>query len=201
LDMSASTDDVILDEGEKDHHEVSSNDKRIIDLEKESVVLMSDALEELGDSYSVCGFSGYGREQVDYFLCKDFDEPFDYQAKGRIGGIEPCRSTRMGPAIRHATRSLIRTECRIKALIVISDGYPQDFDYGKDRNSREYGIMDTMKAIGESRQQGVQTFCLTVDPSGHDYMRSMCQDSEYMVIQDIKQLPQELSKVYRSLTG
>ena len=29
----------------------------------------------------------------------------------------------------------------------------------------------------------------------------MCQDSEYMVIQDIKQLPQELSKVYRSLTG
>ena len=201
LDMSASTDDVILDEEEKDHHAIASNEKRIIDLEKESVVLMSDALEELGDSYSVCGFSGYGREQVDYFLCKDFDEPFDYRAKGRIGGIEPCRSTRMGPAIRHATRSLIRTECRIKALIVISDGYPQDFDYGKDRNSREYGIMDTMKAIGESRQQGVQTFCLTVDPSGHDYMRSMCQDSEYMVIQDIKQLPQELSKVYRSLTG
>ena len=201
LDMSASTDDVIFDAQEKDDVSESLKGKRIIDLEKESVVLMSDALEELGDSYSVCGFSGYGREQVDYFLCKDFDEPFDYRAKGRIGGIEPCRSTRMGPAIRHAARSLVKTECRIKALIVISDGYPQDFDYGKDRNSREYGIMDTMKAIGESRQQGIQTFCLTVDPSGHDYMRSMCQDSEYMVIQDIKQLPKELSKVYQSLTG
>ena len=137
-----------------DDDEGSSVGKRIIDLEKESVVLMSEALEELGDTYAVCGFSGYGREQVDYFLCKDFDEPLNYRTKGRIGGIKPCRSTRMGPAIRHATRSLIRTECRIKALIIISDGYPQDYDYGKDRNSREYGIMDTMKALTESRQQG-----------------------------------------------
>jgi len=209
LDMSASTDDVIVSEqqetplvdGEPGYEESNPSEKRIIDLEKESVILMSDALEELGDNYSVCGFSGYGRDQVEYFLCKDFDEPLNHRSKGRIGGIKPCRSTRMGPAIRHATRSLVKTECRVKALIIISDGYPQDFDYGKDRNSKEYGIMDTMKSLTESRQQGVQSFCLTVDPSGHDYLRSMCQDSEYMVIQDIKQLPNELSKVYRSLTG
>ena len=208
LDMSASTDDVIAEApDEEDAGDPASAGvgpaapKRIIDLEKQSVVLMSDALEELGDNYSVCGFSGYGREQVDYFLCKDFGDPLDFRAKGRIGGIKPCRSTRMGPAIRHATRSLLRTECRIKALIIISDGYPQDYDYGKNRNSKEYGIMDTMKALSESRQQGVQSFCLTVDPSGHDYLREMCQDAQYMVIQDIRQLPNELSKVYRSLTG
>ena len=47
----------------------------------------------------------------------------------------------------------------------------------------------------------MQSFCLTVDPSGHDYLREMCPDSQYMVIQDIRQLPNELSKVYRSLTG
>lgn len=205
LDMSASTDDVIVSEQQEtppvDGEPSNSSEKRIIDLEKESVILMSDALEELGDNYSVCGFSGYGRDEVEYFLCKDFDEPLNHRSKGRIGGIKPCRSTRMGPAIRHATRSLVKTECRVKALIIISDGYPQDFDYGKDRNSKEYGIMDTMKSLTESKQHGVQSFCLTVDPSGHDYLRSMCQDSEYMVIQDIKQLPNELSKVYRSLTG
>lgn len=107
----------------------------------------------------------------------------------------------MGPAIRHGIASLNRTECRIQALIIISDGYPQDFDYGKDRNSKEYGIMDTMKALTEARGQGVQSFCLTVDPSGHDYLRAMCPDSQYMVMQDLRQLPNELSKVYRSLTG
>jgi len=58
-----------------------------------------------------------------------------------------------------------------------------------------------MKALYEAKQQGVQTYCLTVDPSGHDYLRQMCPDRQYMVIQDVHQLPDELSKVYRSLTG
>lgn len=224
LDMSASTDDLIPDpdaepqftaEDYEDedflttffarHGDMQQSrqvrGKRIIDLEKESVILMAEALEELGDSYSICGFSGYGKDRIDYFLCKDFKDPYDIRAKGRIGGLEPARSTRMGPAIRHATKSLVKTESRIKAMFILSDGYPQDFDYGKDRSSKEYGVKDTMKALAEARQQGVQTFCLTVDPSGHDYLREMCPDKQYMVIQDITQLPDELSKVYRSLTG
>lgn len=218
LDMSASTDDKIPDptaSAEKASHwddddflhdyygaDVGVDTrKRIIDLEKESVVLMAEALERLGDNYSVCGFSGYGKDQIDYYLCKDFDEPYNIRVKGRIGGIKPCRSTRMGPAIRHATRRLVATESRIKALIIISDGYPQDFDYGEDRNDRDYGIKDTTMALTEARQKGVQPFCLTVDPSGHDYLREMCPDHQYMVIQDINQLPDELSKVYRSLTA
>ncbi|MFT7220423.1 MAG: nitric oxide reductase NorD protein [Candidatus Azotimanducaceae bacterium] len=219
LDMSASTDDIVPDPDvpplaypnvDDDEYlveffrEQSVRDdaaRKIIDLEKESVLLMADALERLGDAYSVCGFSGYGRDQVDYYLCKDFDDRFDERAKARIGGIKPCRSTRMGPPIRHGTRRLIETGSRIKAMIIISDGYPQDHDYGTDRNSRDYGLIDTMKALSEAKQQGVLTYCLTVDPSGHDYLRSMCPDSQYMVIQDIAQLPHELSRVYRSLTG
>lgn len=220
LDMSASTDDIVPDPEHlpppapdmndddeflmryfEEHRAYEADAKRIIDLEKASVILMSDALESLGDAYSVCGFSGYGRDQVDYYLCKDFDEPFNARVKGKIGGIKPCRSTRMGAPIRHATRRLMQTGSRIKALIIISDGYPQDHDYGADRNSREYGLNDTMKALSEAKQQGVLSYCLTVDPSGHDYLRAMCPDSQYMVIQDINQLPEELSRVYRSLTG
>tara|TARA_Y100000310_G_scaffold340876_1_gene438134 strand:- start:3182 stop:4636 length:1455 start_codon:yes stop_codon:yes gene_type:complete len=226
LDMSASTDDRIPDpkadaedareaklaqERDEDDYLTTFNAsdslpqdaarRRIIDVEKESVVLMAEALEELGDSYAVCGFSGYGRDQVDYYLCKDFNEKYDHDVKGRISAIKPCRSTRMGPAIRHATNQLAGTDSRIKALIIISDGYPQDFDYGKDRNLREYGIQDTTKALAEAKQKGVQTFCLTVDPSGHDYLREMCPDQQYMVIQDINQLPNELSKVYHGLTS
>ena len=218
LDMSASTDDIISDANVEPLEPLDIDDeylvdffqkkkelddvsRRIIDVEKESVVLMADALETLGDAYSVCGFSGYGRDQVDYYLCKDFDEPFNALSKGRIGGIKPCRSTRMGPPIRHATRRLIETGSRIKALIIMSDGYPQDHDYGTDRNSRDYGLMDTMKALSEAKQQGVLTYCLTVDPSGHDYLRAMCPDSHYMVIQDLEQLPEEVSRAYRSLTG
>lgn len=220
LDMSASTDDRITDPDapepeppdfdEDDFQDLlalnaaqAENDKgrRIIDVEKQSVLLMADALEQLGDNYAIAGFSGYGRDRVEYYLCKDFDEPYDLKARGRLGGIRPCRSTRMGPAIRHASKRLVATESRIKALIILSDGYPQDFDYGKDRNSRQYGIRDTTVALGEARQKGVQPFCITVDQSGHDYLREMCPDQQYMVINNIDQLPDELSKVYRSLTG
>ena len=220
IDMSASTDDRIpnpdeepipapdseeyrdevLDAYYRKLDERDSARKRIIDIEKQAVVLMATALEGLGDNYAVSGFSGYGRDRVEYFLCKDFNEPYNYAAKGRLGGIKPARSTRMGPPIRHATKALSATESRVKALIIISDGYPQDFDYGHDRNDRTYGIADTTKALAEARQRGISTFCLTVDQSGHDYLREMCPDQQYMVIQEIHELPTQLSKVYQSLT-
>ncbi|MFT7131413.1 MAG: nitric oxide reductase NorD protein [Cyclobacteriaceae bacterium] len=222
LDMSASTDDPMPDpnavivepvwvDPDSDDYlreyyaanpELASNKgKRIIDLEKEAVILMAEALQDLGDNYAICGFSGYGREQVEYFIHKDFTENYNRKVKNKIGGIKPCRSTRMGPAIRHASQQLLATESRIKAMIILSDGYPQDFDYGKDRNSRVYGIKDTTRALAEARQQGISVFCLTVDPSGHDYLREMCPDQQYMVIKDIDGLPGELSKVYRGLTA
>jgi len=174
--------------------------RRIIDVEKEALVLMAEALEALGDAYAVYGFSGYGRDQVDFFVVKEFHENYDERVQGRIAAMKPHRSTRMGPAIRHAMRKLERQEARIKTLLLVSDGYPQDFDYGKDRRSKEYGIQDTLMALREAQLKGIQTFCLTVDPAGHDYLRDMCPDRRYLIIDDISALPNELPKVYQGLT-
>jgi nitric oxide reductase activation protein len=174
--------------------------RRIIDVEKEALVLMAEALDALGDDYAIYGFSGYGRDQVDFFVVKEFTERYDERVQGRIAAIKPHRSTRMGPAIRHAIRKLERQEARMKTLLLLSDGYPQDYDYGKDRQSKEYGIQDTMMALHEARLKGIQTFCITVDPAGHDYLRAMCPDHKYLVIEDITALPKELPKIYRGLT-
>ena len=106
----------------------------------------------------------------------------------------------MGPAIRHAMRKFAQQDARVKLLLLLSDGYPQDYDYGKDRKSKEYGIQDTTMALHETRLKGIQTFCLTVDPAGHDYLRAMCPDQHYLVLEDMASLPKELPKVYRSLT-
>lgn len=174
--------------------------RRIIDVEKEALVLMAEALEALGDAYAVYGFSGYGREQVDFFVAKEFAEPYDERVQGRIAAIKPHRSTRMGPAIRHAIRKLEQQDARLKTLLLLSDGYPQDYDYGKDRKSKAYGIQDTMMALHEARRKGIRTFCITVDPAGHDYLREMCPDDSYLVITDVTALPDELPKIYRGLT-
>ena len=52
----------------------------------------------------------------------------------------------------------------------------------------------------EAQQKGVETFCITVDKSGHDYLKKMCPDARYLVLNEIEDLPDQLSKVYTALT-
>ena len=212
LDMSASTDEPVVplppaygqDDSDdwlaawkKKPVEPQPKSRRIIDVTKEALVLMAEALEEIGDTYAVYGFSGQGRDNVEFYHVKSFTESLSPTIKGRIGAIEPKRSTRMGPAIRHSLEKLKDIACRVKLLVLLSDGFPQDMDYGTDRRSATYGIQDTMMALREADQAGVLTFCLTIDKAGHDYLRDMCAPSRYMVLEDVTSLPTELPKVYQ----
>ena len=212
LDMSASTDEPVvplpptysqddpddwLAAWKKKPVEPQPRPRRIIDVTKEALVLMAEALEEIGDAYAVYGFSGQGRDNVEFYHVKSFTESLSPTIKGRIGAIEPKRSTRMGPAIRHSLEKLKDIACRVKLLVLLSDGFPQDMDYGTDRRSATYGIQDTMMALREADQAGVLTFCLTIDKAGHDYLRDMCAPSRYMVLEDVTSLPTELPKVYQ----
>jgi hypothetical protein len=175
--------------------------RRVIDVEKESLALMSDALHALGDSHAIYGFSGDGREQVELYVAKDFGDRLNARTWAALAAMKPRRSTRMGPAIRHALSKLRRQPAKIKVMIVVSDGYPQDTDYGPDRADEEYGIQDTARALQEAARAGVQTFCVTVDPAGNDYLRRMCAPNRYLVIDEVADLPGELAKVYRTLTA
>jgi nitric oxide reductase NorD protein len=174
--------------------------KRIIDVEKEALVVMAEALESIGDEYAIYGFSGYGRDNVEFFVVKDVEEPYSEAIKHRIDVLKPYRSTRMGPPIRHAIHKLNRRPARLKTLILLSDGYPQDFDYGKDRRGKDYGIQDTKVALQEARRQGIHTFCLTVDREGKSYLPEMCGEGKFIVIENVAQLPRLLPKIYRGLT-
>jgi len=212
LDMSASTDEPIApivrqytDEEQDDWQSLwkkrpgipEPKPRRIIDVTKESLVLMAEALEEIGDTYAIYGFSGQGKENVEFYHVKSFVERLSPTVKGRIGAIEPKRSTRMGTAIRHALEKLKDVACRVKLLVLLSDGFPQDMDYGSDRRSITYGLRDTMMALREAERAGVLTFCLTVDKAGHDYLREMCEASRYLVLEDVTSLPTELPKIYQ----
>jgi len=175
--------------------------RRIIDVLRDSIALMARALDRHGDAYGVYGFSGYGRDCVEYYVAKEFGEPLRGTSLKALVGMRPRRSTRMGPAIRHSTAKLVRTGSALKVLIVLSDGFPQDCDYGPDRSDHEYGVADTARALTEAARAGIQTFCVTVDRSGHDYLKRMCPDDRYIVIEDIEALPDALSKVYQKLTA
>jgi len=175
--------------------------RRIIDVTKEALVIMAEALEEIGDAYAIYGFSGHGRNNVEFYMVKSFNESLSSSVKGRIGALEPKRSTRMGTALRHATEKMASVNSRSRHIILLSDGFPQDFDYGQDRRSNVYGLRDTTVALREAEAAGVTPFCITVDKAGHDYLREMCDGSRYMVIEDINALPRELPKIYQRVVG
>ena len=207
LDMSASTDEdtepaeALLEDAIRiDPSHPRRRPRRIIDIQKEALVIMSQALEEIGDMYAIYGFSGHGRDRVEFFDVKSFDEPLNLAVRGRIGAIEPQRSTRMGAALRQSINKLRHVASRAKHLILLSDGFPQDFDYGEDRRSNVYGLRDTMMALREAQRAGIAPFCITVDRAGNDYLREMCDEKRYLVIDDISALPRQLPKIYSEAT-
>jgi len=184
LDMSYSTGDEL------------PSGKRIIDIEREGMVLMAEALESIGDQWAVYGFSSNYRDKVDFFVVHDFDEPFGIAAKSRFESIRPIAQTRLGAAIRHANRLLARRPSRIRLLILLSDGRPYDIDYG----DADYAVEDTRRALWEGRRKGVSSFCITVDKKSRDYLPYMYGEANYTLIDNIETLPARLPLIYKRLT-
>jgi len=174
--------------------------KRIIDLEKESIILLTMALETLGDTYGFYGFSGYGRENVEFYTIKDLNESLSDRVRKRVDKIAPLHATRMGPAIRHSITKLETVEAKTKLLFLISDGRPQDRGYSREGVEKEYAVHDTRMALLEAKKKGINPFCLTVDKSGHDYLKTMMGDMGYEVLHEISELPSRLPYLYQKLT-
>ncbi len=170
--------------------------RRIIEIEKEGLVLMSEALEAVGDVYAINGFTSEGRRNVKFYVMKDFNEHYSDEVMRRIGGITYQNNTRLGAAIRHATAKLEKQEARTRLLIVLSDGRPYDHDYGDARYARE----DTREALVDAKTRGITPFCITIDRESEAELRDLYGEVGYTIIDDVLSLPERLPGIYRRLT-
>jgi nitric oxide reductase NorD protein len=168
----------------------------INDAERESLVLLCESLESLGDRYAIYGFSSITRKRCELYHIKRFDEPYEEEVKGRISGIQPKDYTRMGFAIRHLTTVLNAVDARTRILITLSDGKPDDYDSYRG----EYGIEDTRRALLEARREGVHPYCITIDEEARDYLPHMYGPAAYTLVDDVRSLPLKVSDIYRRLT-
>jgi len=166
------------------------------DAERESLVLLCEALETLGDRYAIYGFSGRTHSRCAIYHIKRFDEAYDRTVRDRISGIRPQTYTRMGVAIRHLSGLLRQVPARTRLLVTLSDGKPED--YGSYRG--KYGIEDTRRALIEARRDGSHAFCITIDSEGGDYLPHMYGPANYAVIDQVSQLPLKVADIYRKLT-
>lgn len=168
----------------------------INDMERTSLLILSEALQVLKDRFAIYGFSGRTRKRCELFRIKGFEENYNETIKERISGLEPLDYTRMGPPIRHITGILKQVEAQTRLMITLSDGKPDDYDIYKG----QYGIEDTRQALLETRQAGIHPFCITIDKAEHHYLSHMYGPANYVFIDDIAKLPVKIPEIYRKLT-
>ncbi|MDP2306609.1 MAG: hypothetical protein Q8P18_11360 [Pseudomonadota bacterium] len=186
IDMSSST-----------NESADGSSRRIIDVEKQALIVAAEALHALGDPFAIWGFSGYGRDHVAFYVAKEFAEPYDDRARQRIGRITFKMENRDGAAIRHATAKLQKQPARVRILFLLSDGKP--LDCGCDHYYDRYAQDDTRAALREARKLGIHPYCVTVDPTGPSYLARMYGDVAYTVIDRLDALPARLMRLYGRL--
>jgi nitric oxide reductase NorD protein len=163
--------------------------------EKEALIVMSEALEELGDAFAIYCFSGYGRDNSLFYTVKEFKDSYDERVQSKISQLRSQRSTRIAPAIRHTALKLRGREEKTRLLILLSDGKPLDLEYHGD-----YAIEDTRMALREAGRYGIKSFCITVDREAAEYLPRMYSSSRWVVIDEVAKLPNKITRIYRLFT-
>lgn len=184
VDLSKSTDNL-----------VNGTESRVLDIEKEALVLLSEALVVAGDQFAVAGFSGSGRSGVDYLRIKDFAENLDENVQMCIQAMVPMRSTRMGAAIRHATHELEKIPAKVRVLLVLSDGFPNDVGY-----KQGYAVADTRRAVFEAHAKQIHFRAIVVNMAGDLDLDALYGNFQHSLISDIRELPDKLLNIYSTMT-
>jgi nitric oxide reductase activation protein len=167
--------------------------RRVLDGEIESVRYLAAALDRLGDRFAVYAFNSQGRQAVRCFQLKAFAEPI-HCLPSRLAALAPTANTRLGAAIRHATQLLLREAARSRLLLVVTDGLPQDSDYG----DVTYAVADTAHALAEAQAVGIKPLGVALEAGQDEALLDMLFGrGRYARIREAARLPEALPRLYR----
>ncbi len=169
-------------------------DCRIIDIIRDSLYLLGEAFDAGGDRFALAGFNSQGRA-VQFIVFKNFAAHYGNQARARLAAAAPHGYTRMGAAIRQASGLLAKETARTRLLLLITDGKPNDQDVYEGR----YGIEDTRAALRETRQAGLNPFCITVDQRSADYLPYLFGRQGYLLVRRLVEMPRRLPQLVLQL--
>lgn len=186
LDLSASTND-----------QVRNQDYTVLDFARSATVMLSEALDKIGDPFAVHGFCSNGRHDVHYYRFKDFGEKFTDESRARLASMKGDYSTRMGAALRHAGAHMKLQSQSKKLVLLITDGEPAD----NDVRDPQYLRFDAKRAVEELNRDGVITYCLSLDPHADHYVSRIFGAKNFTVIDKVERLPEKLPMLYMSLTS
>ncbi len=170
-------------------------EQSILELSQEAVSLLAWTIEQLGDKYAIAGFHSDTRHNVRYYHLKGYSEQFGDTVKGRLAAMDAGFSTRIGAAMRHAAHYLEAQKADKKLMLILTDGEPSDIDV----EDEQYLISDTKKAVDELSSRGINSYCISLDKKADDYIRDIF-GNQFAVIDHVDRLPEQLPRLFMSLT-
>jgi nitric oxide reductase NorD protein len=184
-----------LSESLGDKVRVGNGEQTVLELSQEAVSLLAWAIEQLGDPLAIAGFHSDTRHDVRYLHLKGFSEGWGDPVKRRLAAMQAGYSTRMGAAMRHAAHYLAAQPAAKKLMLILTDGQPSDVDVQDERLL----IEDARKSVGELEQQGIFTYCISLDRKADEYVHDIF-GGRYAVIDNIERLPERLPELFMALT-
>ncbi|WP_291523485.1 VWA domain-containing protein [Acidithiobacillus sp.] len=178
--------------------EAGDSGVRVVDRLRAAMLLFGEALVEVGDPFALYGFASKYHDEVLLYPIKRFADKFDSRARALLGGLSGRLATRMGAAIRHSARLMLRSPAQRRLLLILSDGRPADYDDGGDFR---YLQEDTRMAVKEAQDLGVHAFCISLDPRGGEYLPLVFGPGHYLVLPHLDSLPTRLPEIYLRLRG
>ena len=186
---------LLLDLSESLNEKAAGSDQTILELSQEAVSLLAWSVERLGDPFAIAGFHSDTRHDVRYLHIKGYSEHWNDEVKGRLAAMQAAYSTRMGAAMRHAAHYLSAQKADKKLLLILTDGQPSDVDTQDERLL----IEDARQAVRELDQDGIYSYCISLDPKADEYVSDIF-GNQYSVVDNIQRLPEKLPKLFMALT-
>lgn len=172
------------------------DNRRVLDVARDAVLVLGEVAHQLSDRLQVLAFASSTRNRCRVFEVKGWDHPWT-SARDRLCALQPQGYTRIGPALRHATRELASVRADARLLLLISDGKPNDYD----RYEGRYGIADVRMALREAAAMGIATHALAIDTKASAWLPSMLGVGRWHVLSTPDALVPALTEVYGRWVG
>ncbi len=169
----------------------------LLSLIREASVMLGEAIAQGGDQLAIHGFRSNGRHEVNYLRFKEFGRALDDDVLARLSAVDGALSTRLGAAIRHASRQMRSVRTTQKMIIVLTDGEPHDIDVFHPSQL----VHDAARAVARSNAEGTPVFCVSVDAEADRYVSKVFGPYHSLVIDCVDQLPQRLPELYLRLSA
>jgi nitric oxide reductase NorD protein len=164
----------------------------VLDVERLAVAILSEAMDQLGDPFSLLAFASNGREDISMTSIKGFNEAYDRHCRARLAGLRSGLSTRLGTALRHAGNVMATTSTSRKLLIVLTDGEPSDIDAPDPLDLVE----DARRAAVGLHSRGIDVYGVVLGTAGIASAPRIFGRGNTMLVPRVENLPTRLSELY-----